>query len=58
MPIGDIVPEIAVLITAAVILLGASFVDQRRQWLGAPLALVGLAIEDMESVYDDGDGKP
>ncbi|MBH03792.1 MAG: NADH-quinone oxidoreductase subunit L [Xanthomonadales bacterium] len=44
MPIGDIVPEIAVLITAAVILLGASFVDQRRQWLGAPLALVGLAV--------------
>ncbi len=44
MPVGDVLPEIAVLITAVVALLTASFVPQRLQWLGAPLALMGLVV--------------
>ncbi|SKA17073.1 NADH-quinone oxidoreductase subunit N [Consotaella salsifontis] len=43
MPIGDILPEIAVVLSAVAILLFASFAPQRLQWIGAPLALVGLA---------------
>lgn len=42
MPIGDVLPEIAVLVTAVIALLTASFTPQRVQWLGAPLALAGL----------------
>lgn len=44
MPVGDVLPEIAVLVTAVTGLLLASFVPQRWQWLGAPLALIGLAL--------------
>ena len=44
MPVGDVLPEIVVLVTAVVGLLLASFAPQRRQWLGAPLALLGLAL--------------
>lgn len=42
MPVGDVLPEIAVLIAAAGVLLTAMFVPQSRQWLGAVLALIGL----------------
>lgn len=44
MPIGDIVPEIAILLTAVAILLVATFTAQDRQWFGAPIALIGLTI--------------
>ena len=44
MPLGDVLPEIAVLVTAVIGLLLASFAPMRRQWLGAPLALIGLAL--------------
>lgn len=44
MPIGDIVPEIAVIVTAVVTLLFATFATRGLQWLGAPLALIGLAV--------------
>lgn len=43
MPIGDVLPEIAILLTAVGIILFASFTARDRQWLGAPLALAGLA---------------
>ena len=42
MPLGDLLPEIAIVMVAVVTLLAASFMPQRWQWLGAPLALVGL----------------
>ncbi|MCB8840261.1 NADH-quinone oxidoreductase subunit N [Aurantimonas sp. VKM B-3413] len=44
MPLGDILPEIAVLLTAVSIVLLASFLPRRLQWTGAPVALAGLAI--------------
>lgn len=40
----DVLPEIAMLVAALVGLIAASFAPQRAQWLGAPLALVGLLI--------------
>lgn len=44
MPVGDIVSEIVVILTAVGTLLLASFTGERRQWLAAPLALTGLAV--------------
>src|SRR3546814_3237742 len=44
MPVGDILPEITLILTATIILLVASFTSQERHWLGAPLALIGLTI--------------
>ncbi len=44
MPLGDILPEIAVLLTAVAIVLLASFLPRRLQWIGAPVTLGGLAI--------------
>lgn len=44
MPLGDILPEIAVILAAVAILLFASFAPQRLQWIGAPLALCGLGV--------------
>jgi NADH-quinone oxidoreductase subunit N len=43
-PVGDVLPEIALVVAAAVVLLSASFLPRRLQWLGAPLALVGLGV--------------
>lgn len=42
MPLSDVLPEIAVVLTAVIALLTASFVPDRWQWLGAPLAFLGL----------------
>lgn len=42
MPLGDVAPEIAVLLAAVAALLTASFVPRRLQWLGAPIALAGV----------------
>ncbi|MDQ2734909.1 MAG: NADH-quinone oxidoreductase subunit N [Pseudomonadota bacterium] len=42
MPVGDVLPEIAVLIAAVLGVLLASFLPQRRQWPCAALALVGI----------------
>src|SRR3546814_18408770 len=44
MPVGDILPEITLILTAAAILLVAAFVRQDWHWLAAPLALIGLAV--------------
>ncbi len=44
MSVGDVLPEIAVLIAAVLGVLLASFLPQRRQWLCAALALVGIGI--------------
>ncbi len=44
MPVGDVLPEIAVLIAAVLGVLLASFLPQRRQRLCATLALVGIGI--------------
>jgi len=41
---APVLPEIAVLVAACAALLTAAFVPQRLQWLGAPLALLGLAV--------------
>ncbi|WMS44415.1 NADH-quinone oxidoreductase subunit N [Acuticoccus sp. MNP-M23] len=43
MPVGDIVPEIAVIVTAVVALLTASFVPHRLHSLAAVIALAGIA---------------
>ncbi len=44
MPIGDLAPEIAVLLTAVLTLLAAMALPQRRHGLCAGLALAGLAL--------------
>ncbi len=44
MPIGDVAPEIAILLAAVTALLTASFVPRRLQWLGAPIALAGVLV--------------
>src|SRR3546814_16117273 len=44
MPVGDILPEITLILTAAAILLVAAFVRQDWHWLAAPLALIGPAV--------------
>lgn len=44
MPVGDILPEIAVLVAAVLALLLAAFIPQRRQWLCGLLALAGLGL--------------
>ncbi|WP_404383159.1 NADH-quinone oxidoreductase subunit N [Caenispirillum salinarum] len=44
MPVGDILPEIALILTAVAVLLTASFTPHRLQWIGAVLALIGLAV--------------
>src|SRR3546814_15901916 len=44
MPVGDILPEITLILTAAAILLVAAFVRQDWHRLAAPLALLGLAV--------------
>lgn len=41
--VGDIAGELAVVVGAAVVLVVALFVDRRRQWVGAPIALVTCA---------------
>ncbi len=43
MPVGDLVPELILLLGAAVSLLAAMFLPARLQWAGAPLALAALA---------------
>lgn len=44
MPMGDLLPEIAMLCTAVGVLLAALFMPHARQWLGAPIALAGLLV--------------
>jgi NADH-quinone oxidoreductase subunit N len=44
MPAGDVLPEIAVIVSAVLAVLWASFAGKDHQWLGAPLALAGLAV--------------
>ncbi|MBW3663655.1 MAG: NADH-quinone oxidoreductase subunit N [Actinobacteria bacterium] len=43
MPVEHVVPEIAVVIGAAVVLVVAMFTRRARQWVNAPLALLTLA---------------
>ena len=44
MPIADLAPEIAVLLCAVVIVLGALVLPQKRLGLGAPVAIAGFAL--------------
>lgn len=44
MPVGDVLPELSVLVSAVALLLAASFMRERDQWLAAPGALIGLAV--------------
>jgi len=44
MPVGDIIPEIAVLLTAVTVLLAATLLPRKRQASCAWLALAGLAV--------------
>ncbi len=44
MPVGDLAPEIAVLLTAAAALLFASFVSRSWHWFSAVIALSGLTV--------------
>lgn len=44
MPVSDVLPELSVLVSAVVLLLAASFMRERDQWLAAPGALIGLAV--------------
>lgn len=43
MPVGDLLPEIALVVAAVAVLLLASFIDRRRHWTCALVALAGLA---------------
>ena len=44
MPVGDLAPELALLVAAALVLVVASFLPHRRHDLAAVLALAGLAV--------------
>jgi NADH-quinone oxidoreductase subunit N len=44
MPVGDLAPELALLLAAAALLATVSFLPHRRHGLAAPLALLGLAL--------------
>lgn len=44
MPVGNLLPELTVLIAAVINLFLATSLGTGRQWLGAPLALAGLAL--------------
>lgn len=44
MPIADLAPEIALIVTAVAIVILASFTNERTQWLSAVLALIGLGV--------------
>lgn len=44
MPIGDLLPEITLLVTAVAALLFVSFSGHQKQWLGALLALCGITV--------------
>jgi NADH-quinone oxidoreductase subunit N len=44
MPVGDAAAEIAIVLAAVGALLLAMFVPHRLQWLGAPVALGGIAV--------------
>jgi len=50
MPVGDLAPELAVLVTAVLVLLLAMFIPQRRHGLCAALALAGLAVAALIAV--------
>lgn len=43
MPVGDLAPEIAVILTAVLVVLFAAFAPRRWQWLAATIALGGIA---------------
>lgn len=43
MPVGDLVPQIVLLVGAATVVVVSLFIPHRRQWVGALLALVTLA---------------
>ncbi len=43
MPVGDLAPEIALILTAVIVVLFAAFAPRRLQWLAATLALGGMA---------------
>ena len=44
MPVSDVLPELTVLVSAVALLLAASFMRERDQWLAAPGALIGLTV--------------
>lgn len=44
MPIGDVSPEIALILTAVLSLIWAAFVPQRLQWTCALIALIGIGV--------------
>ncbi|MDN3722102.1 hypothetical protein QW131_30255 [Roseibium salinum] len=44
MPVGDIVPEIAVLTAAVAAILLACFTPHAKQWICAPVSLAGLLL--------------
>ena len=54
MPVGDLAPEIAVLLTAVAVLLVAMFLPQRRHGVCAVLALVGLVVAGVLAVAQFG----
>ena len=43
MPVGDLAPEIALILTAVLVVLFAAFAPRRAQWLAATLSLGGIA---------------
>ncbi|MDQ6725801.1 MAG: NADH-quinone oxidoreductase subunit N [Actinomycetota bacterium] len=44
MPVGDVAGEIALVLGAAVIIVVVLFVDRRRQWIGAPIAVAACGV--------------
>jgi len=43
-PVGDVAGEIALVLGAAVIIIVVLFVDRRRQWIGAPIAVAACGV--------------
>jgi NADH-quinone oxidoreductase subunit N len=57
MPVGDVLPEIAVIVSAVLVLLWASFAGRARQWVGAPIALAGIAIAGLFCAMQAGEAR-
>lgn len=50
MPVGDVAPQIALLVGIAAVVVGSLFMPHRRQWLAAPVALAAIAISAVAQI--------
>lgn len=57
MPVGDLAGEIALVVTAAVIVLVTAFVGERTQWVGAVIAAIGSGVSAALIIARTGGGE-